>query len=59
VCQVRKLADESTQRELTRRYGWIEIQGLQVGDCKMQVVYPQANEGEGLTVELSVPVQNL
>lgn len=58
ICEVTKLTDESTQLELTRKLGWIDIKGKAVGDCKFTVNYPQGAAGAGVSAELEIAVEN-
>lgn len=62
ICDVSKLAEDSQSEtdlgELTRRPGWIEVEGKAVGTCTFEVTFPNGAEGAGVTTELSVSVQN-
>lgn len=58
VCSVTKVQDESTQIGLTKKYGWVEIEGKTVGDCAFKVKYPKGAMGAGSEAELSVAVES-
>lgn len=58
LCEVKKLQDDSELFKGTRQYGWIEVKGKVIGDCKFNVTYPKGADGAGATTELTVPIQN-
>lgn len=57
VCTVSKLTNVSETQQ-KRQAGWISIKGNAVGDCKFTVNYPGGDGGNGLSEELTVPVEN-
>jgi hypothetical protein len=61
ICDVKKLAADAAevQDELTRQPGWLSADGKAVGDCTFTVTYPAGMDGAGVSVDLTVPVQNL
>lgn len=62
ICEVNTFNDllalESPDEDiiLDGEFGWIDIKGKVVGDCKFTVNYPQGAEGAGVSAELSVAV---
>ena len=61
ICEVKRISDQDAEqalKALTRTYGWIEIKGLAVGDCSFNVTYPAGAGGQGVSVTLSVAIEN-
>lgn len=55
VCEVTKAANISEEQQ-RRQSGWIVIKGKSVGDCDFKVTYPKGNNGQGLSAELTTPI---
>jgi len=60
VCTVAPSAAKAqANKELVEAWSWLTITGKQVGVCQLEVTWPKANKGQGLTVPLKVNVDAL
>ena len=59
ICAAKALTTAKKGDDKTSSWGWIEIDGKQLGKCTFQVTYLKANDRAGLTVTFTVDVAKL